>query len=298
MLTRKVAGGTPVATQRGRTTSSERLHMSVETRQLGSSSLPPIGRYFEDFPVGRRVAARRRRRPEPGGHVVPGTPMAEVTGLLELASEAGVLPGSSLRLLEFQWRTLSAVPADGPDEIAFTVTGCRRIPAERAGSVRWHALLRDARGRALQEGSIAVLLPTRSESDGSADPARRAWCTRPWGDALAGLLADDAGFRSATATWDGTIGLRAGREQVLLRVYRGRIIEVAGRTPLGATFTLEAPEHAWTDLLTGPSNDFFRRAMSGDSFTVTGNAYEYLRMSKALMLLIDAARDLATGAPA
>jgi hypothetical protein len=38
--------------------------------------------------------------------------------------------------------------------------------------------------------------------------------------------------------------------------------------------------------------------MSGKSFTVSGSAYEYLRLSRALMALIDAARALATGAAA
>ncbi|MDP9462061.1 MAG: hypothetical protein M3Q22_17995 [Actinomycetota bacterium] len=119
--------------------------------------------------------------------------------------------------------------------------------------------------------------------------------TLPWGRALADRLAEQPDFRSATATWDGAIGLRSDDDQVQLRVYRGQIIEVAHRTPHGATFSVEATGHAWTDLLTGPSNDYFRRAMSSDDFRVTGNAYEYLRMTKALMTVMDAARSLAKG---
>jgi putative sterol carrier protein len=268
--------------------------MSIETRQLGSSSAPSTGPHYEDFWVGRRVAATHRPTTPPGdGRAGAG----HLTTFLRLASDSGVLPASVLRVLETQWRDLSSSAADGAVEATFTVTGLRRIPAEGAGSVQWHALVRDGSGRTLQEGSITVLLP--SLSDGSTDPAERDFCTRPWAEALARRLAEDEGFRSATSTWDGCIGLRAGgRSQVQLRIYRGRIIEVAARTPLGATFTLEAADHVWTDLMTGPSNDFFHRAMSGDSFTVTGNVYEYLRLSKALMALIDAARELAMGAHA
>ncbi|MFD2090749.1 hypothetical protein [Blastococcus deserti] len=268
--------------------------MSVEAQQRDSSGAPPSGPHFEDFSVGQRIATAARRPLEPDGSGT-ATATAGATTFLGLVTDGGLLPASLLRVLETRWQNFAPVPTDGPVEATFTVIGCRRVLAEHAGSVQWHAQVRDRQGRTVQEGSIEVLLPARSGADGAADPTERAFCSRPWGEALARRLADDEAFRSATATWDGTIGLRAGTDQVQLRVYRGRVIEVAGRTPLGATFTLEAPGQVWTDLMTGPSNDFFRRAMSGDSFTVTGNAYEYLRMSKALMALIDAARALATG---
>ncbi|MGY2082767.1 hypothetical protein [Blastococcus sp. SYSU DS0539] len=265
--------------------------MSGEAQQRAGRGAPPAGPFFEDFAVGRRIAAAAGRPPE-------GDAAAAPTTVLRLAAGTDVLPHSLLRVLETRWRNVSPAPAGEALEATFTVTACRRIAAEEAGSVQWHADVRDARGRTAQDGTITVLVPARPGSDGSADPVERAFCTRPWGEALARELADDAAFSSATATWDGAIGLRAGTSQIQLRIYRGQVIEVVPRTPLGATFTLEAAEHVWTDLLTGPSNDFFRRAMSGDSFTVTGNAYEYLRMSKAVMALVDAARTLATGATA
>lgn len=265
--------------------------MSVEAQQRGRRGAPPGGPYFEDFGVGRRIATV--------GGLPPGADVvAAPTTVLRLAADSEVLPHSLLRVLETRWQHVFPTPVGEPLEATFTVTACRRVPAEEAGSVQWHADVRDAGGRTVQEGTITVLLPARPGSDGSADRVERAFCTRPWGEALARELADDPAFGSATATWDGAIGLRSGGSSVQLRIYRGEVIEVAPRTPLGATFTLEAAEHVWTDLLTGPSNDFFRRAMSGNSFTVTGDAYEYLRMSRAVMALIDAARRLATGAPA
>ncbi|WNV76626.1 hypothetical protein [Geodermatophilus sp. DSM 44513] len=269
--------------------------MSVGAQQRDSTTATPTGPYYEDFSVGQRGAGSVRRPPDPDDRAARRTPTAGLTTVVALASDGGLLPPSLLRVLETHWSNLSPVPVGEPVEATFTVTRCRRVPAEDAGSVQWHLQVHDRAGRTVQEGTIEVLLPARPGSDGAADAAERAFCSRPWAESLARRLAGDEGFRSATATWDGTIGLRAGKDEVHLRVYRGRVIEVAGRTPLGATFTLEGSERLWTDLVTGPSNDFFRRAMSGDAFTVTGNAYEYLRMSKALMALIDAARELATG---
>jgi putative sterol carrier protein len=271
--------------------------MSVEAPPHGSCA-SSAGTHFEDFSVGQRLTTGPRPVPESscrgGGGPRPG-PLPLVT-FLGLVTDSGALPASLLRVVDVHWRDVAPVPAGESVDAAFTVTRCHRIPTEAAGSVRWHAQVTDQQGRTVQEGTITALVPARSDSDGSGDPMRHAFCTKPWGEALSRRLADCPDFTAATATWDGSIGLRSGGDQVQLRIYRGRVIEVAPRTPLGATFTLEAAEHVWTDLMTGESNDFFRRAMSGGSFTVTGNVHEYLRMSKALMALIDTARELAAGA--
>ena len=107
------------------------------------------------------------------------------------------------------------------------------------------------------------------------------------------LAADDR-FAKALASWDGTIGLRAGSEEVQLRIYRGTVVEVSGRAALGATFTLEADELTWLAMVTAPANDFTRRSMRGE-FSVCGNGYEYLRLTKPLNVVVDAARALARG---
>lgn len=273
--------------------------MSAAAPQRGNSETWPEGPYFEDFSVGQRLTARLCRpsgREQHADHGMVAPPLVPAAAFLGLVSDSGVLPGSKLRVLATQWRDVSG-DVGAAVEATFTVTRCRRVPDEGAGSVQWHAQAHGEQGRVVHEGTVTVLLPARSGSDGSADPVGLAFCTPSWGEALARRLADDRAFSGSTATWDGSIGLRSGGDQIQLRVYRGRVLEVAARTPQGATFTLEAPDDVWTGLVTGPSNDFFRRAMSGDSFTVTGNAYEYLRMSKALVALIDAARDLATETP-
>lgn len=259
--------------------------------------------FFEDFRVGQQ----RVSNPDPcapptdapptdedAGAGVGGSVEAGIASFLALVDRSGVLPEPPLRVLGAQW---SEVQPGAAVRTTFTVTRCRRVPGEAAGSVRWHVRGDDAHGRTVQEGTVTLLVPARS--DGAADDGGELACFTPaWGQALAARLEDDARFAAATATWDGSMGLRSGSDQVQLRVYRGRVIDAAARTPHGATFTVEAGESTWADLLTATSNDFLRRVMSSDAFSVSGSAYEYLRMTKALLLLIDAARDLTKEAAA
>ena len=77
-----------------------------------------------------------------------------------------------------------------------------------------------------------------------------------------------------------------------LRVYRGRVLEAVRRTPGGATFTLEASPRTWTELALGATNDLVRRANRGEVGT-HGDAHEYLRLFKAVNLLVDEVRVLA-----
>lgn len=268
---------------------------SVMTTRPGQSR----SAHFEDFHVGQQVSAGAD-----GADAGPGDPdsdgrrsplTAGLAPLLTLVGRRDVFPDPPLRVLGLEWRDVSSPGSRAAVQTTFTVTQCRRAAGGATGSVRWHARASDEQGRAVHEGSITVLVPVRSADDPD-DGAALAFCTRPWGQALAARLADDQRFGEATATWDGSIGLRSGGDEVQLRIYRGRVVDVSARTPHGATFTVQAEPHAWVELLTGPSNDFMRRVMSTDAFDVSGSAYEYLRLTKALVLLVDAARDLTTGA--
>jgi hypothetical protein len=130
---------------------------------------------------------------------------------------------------------------------------------------------------------------------GGEDPASRAatdFCSPAWAALLAPALEANPAFRDATATFDGAIGLRAGRDEVQLRVYKGRVLETGRSTPLGASFTLAADELTWAELAIAERNDFIARASRG-AFSVRGNAYEYLRLNKALVVLWDEVRALA-----
>ncbi|PXY24833.1 hypothetical protein BAY59_22485 [Prauserella coralliicola] len=237
-------------------------------------------RYFEDFEVGQRCSGEPRQLsaddPSDLGHFGPDA----LTALFE---QSGGL------LLDASWHYRAPIRAGSTLHFEQTVTRCRRTRGGENGVVTRHGVLVDEHGRTVREGSATVLVPARGEGP---DPVGRAFCTPAWAEALAARLAGDDRFAAATETWDGTIGLRCGEDEVQLRVYCGAVIQAARRTPHGATFTLGASEPAWTELLTGPDGDFVRHAMTG-LFDVRGSGYEYLRLTKVLALLVEHARELA-----
>lgn len=245
--------------------------------------------HLEDVAVGQRATA-------PVGPL--GPPDSRTGDRVSGAEVAVAFARSSLAAgeeVECRWRHLA--PVQVGDELAFevTVVGCRRGADLGHGVVRRHVRVVDADGVLRQEGTTTATVPVRAAVDDEADRVGLAVGTRAWATALAERLDADPAFTSQTSTWDGTIGIRSGEHEVQLRVYRGRVLEAVRRTLAGPTFVVEADEVVWVDLLTGPVNDFSRRAML-DQLEVRGNAYEYLRLTAALVALVDQARELA-GAP-
>lgn len=238
-----------------------------------------MSRYFEDFVVGQRFEGPERKVTE------DDLRLAGASG--DVLCELGLLDGPGVALLETTWRYLAPVHAGDTLRPETTITRCRRSGDQ--GTVTRHVVLRNQHGERVQQGNVAVFVRTR---DDGADPVGRAFGTVAWGEALARRLADDTRFTNATASWDGTVGLRCGDDEVQLRIYKGRVLETTARAPHGATFTVEADELTWTELLTGPRNDFTRRAMASQ-FAARGSGYEYLRLTKALTVLVDVARQLA-----
>ncbi len=274
-------------------------------------------RYFEDYAVGQRFESGPRpvteqdlttftevsgdRNPL---HTVPDHAaragfsgpilqgpfgVAVVFGLLhELQGDDEAV----VALVDTNWRYLAPVQVGDTLRFEMTITRCRRTSNGDRGVVNRRVVLLNQHDEHVQEGTTSVLVRAR-ETDPTSDDVSREFATTGWAKALAERLGQDERFTSATSSWDGTVGLRCGDEEVHLRLYRGRVIEVTRRAPHGATFTLAAPELVWTELITGPHNDFTRRVMRGQ-FDVSGSGYEYLRLTKVLHVLIDNARELAT----
>ncbi|MFF5987633.1 hotdog family protein [Prauserella flavalba] len=238
-------------------------------------------RYLEDFEVGQRCSGEPRQLsaddPADLGHFGPGA-------LSALFQQSGGL------LLDACWHYRAPIRAGSTLRFEQTVTRCRRTTGGENGIVTRHGVLVDEHGRTVRDGSVTVLVPARAEGP---DPAGRAFCTPAWAGALAARLGEDDRFTSATGNWDGTIGLRCGDDEVQLRVYRGAVIQAAERTPHGATFTLGASERTWTELLTGPGDDLAQTVPG--PFDVRGDGEEYLRLTRAIALLIEHARELAAG---
>ena len=81
-----------------------------------------------------------------------------------------------------------------------------------------------------------------------------------------------------------------GDEEVRFRVFKGKVLEAGARSPNGPAFTLAADEPTWAELFTGPSSTLMQFALRG-RFRVHGFAHEYLRLTKALTLTVEAARE-------
>jgi acyl dehydratase len=226
-----------------------------------------------------------------GGPILQGPfGIAVAMGLMQ---SLGLSREPVVGLLDTHWHYRRPVRVGDVLHLRLTVIRCRRTSRGDRGVVTRHMALIGTGGEVVQEGTTSALLMARGTGP---DPVERAFGTIAWGQALAERLAGDARFAQALASWDGTVGLRAGAEEVQLRIYRGSIIEVSSGTALGATFTLEADELTWLQMVTAPANDFTRRRMRGQ-FAVRGNGYEYLRLTRPLNVIVDAVRALAAGGP-
>jgi putative sterol carrier protein len=190
-------------------------------------------------------------------------------------------------LLDTHWDYRAPIRVGTVVRLELTIVGCRRTRGGGRGIVTRHMRLVDDDGVTLQEGTTAALVAARGEGPDRVD---RAFGTLDWARAVVDAL--PAAFATTLDTWDGTIGLRAGDDEVHLRVYRGAVIDMTPRAPHGATFTLAADRRTWLELVEGPDNPFMRLAMTG-RFTVTGDGYEYLRLTAALHQLADAVREVA-----
>jgi len=256
---------------------------------LGPRSVPP-----EDLVAFTMISQRGLIGEGPDG---PGKPDTKSTlhtsyGAVVAATmwaDLGLTDESFIRTLKETWHYYRPIIVG--DELTLTATITKMKPGRdgASGTVTRFSELSNADGRVVQCGTATALI----RSDGSARRAtNRDVGTNAWAEELASQLRGNKAFRSAADSWDGTIGLRAGEDEVHLRIYRGQIIDVTSRAPHGSTFTFGATHRTWTDLLTGPPDQFARRLLAGD-FEVTGDRYEYLRLTKTLEIIVETARAMA-----
>ncbi|MBP1888084.1 MaoC/PaaZ C-terminal domain-containing protein [Sinorhizobium mexicanum] len=191
-------------------------------------------------------------------------------------------------LLNTDWHYVGPIYAGDTLSFRMIITGCRRTSTGDRGIVTRSVEVLNQSGTVVQKGNSALMY--RSE------PGRRRLgqelFTSEWAKALAERLNANAAFVSAMATWDGAFGLGNNRDEVAFRIYRGRIIEAGTRPPRGTDFAVHADGATWSRLMTGADGLFMIEAMQG-AFSVRGNAYEYLRFTKALSLVVSAMRDFA-----
>lgn len=256
-----------------------------------------LGRtYTSDLHVIANPSARQGK--EPG--VVPsfgGLPSAggpESAGALAgygltslLAALSDGAPGWTL--VRAEWQNRRPVMAGQTVRYEVTVTRVRRD--EASGSVlSTRASMLSEDGTVLEQGNCDFATSETPRED-AAD--RYQFGTVEWAKHLVPFLEADTCFTSAITAYDGTIGIACGGNEVHFRLYRGNVLEVTRRSMNGSDFTLEADDDTWVELILGERNDFMERAIKGQ-FRTKGSGYEYLRMTKALVCIIDAARAAAS----
>jgi acyl dehydratase len=275
-------------------------------------------RYFEDFRVGQRFTSGTRlvteadliqfagltgdknrihidaeyaRATRFGQRVVHGA--YGISIFFGLLHDAGLVRESAIAVTDLDWRFTAPIFVGDRLHFEMLITRCRPSATDQAGRIhRAVRMLNDA-GTVVQQGDTAMLVAARSQA--AATPQTDVG-SPGWVRCLADALARDASFAAGTAGFDGTIGICSGTEESQLRIYKGEIIDVGTRMPLGADFTICGDEAAWVELLLSSRNDFMARAMSGE-FSVRGDMYTYLRLTKAVQAICDAARELAQGCP-
>lgn len=142
--------------------------------------------------------------------------------------------------------------------------------------------------------ATAIVLTNSPEAAREMERGRPSFGSSEWLDALATLVSENPDFADATAPFDGSIAVDFGVGAMGLRIYQGRIIDRGRAVANGATFTLLAPPVTWLRFASRPRNEFISFAMS-DAFRVEGSTYEYLRMTRALVILTDVVRALFNG---
>lgn len=116
--------------------------------------------------------------------------------------------------------------------------------------------------------------------------------SREWNAELHRRLSEDESFARLVESYDGTVGISIGGRPVHIRCYRGQVLEVVARAVKGADFVLDIPGEVFIDLMSSNDNSFMETAMMG-KMRSSGSGYEYLRMTSALIRIIDNARALA-----
>lgn len=199
--------------------------------------------------------------------------------------ELGLARASIVALLDTHWHYRKAIHVGDRLHFDMTIIRLRRSSSGMRGVVGRHVRIRNHNDDVVQEGTTSVLVHAQG---GTARPERELF-TRAWAEGLAARLNTHAAFQAATATWDGTFAIACDDDEIQFRVYKGRVLEAGQRSPNGPAFIVKAEEIVWVELFTGEENDLMKRAMKGQ-LSVSGSAYEYLRLTKALTALVDVVR--------
>ncbi|RFS86031.1 hypothetical protein D0T12_05200 [Actinomadura spongiicola] len=212
----------------------------------------------------------------------------ELPVLLRLLEQ--VRPSGDAELVSFRWDRGASSPNAGT-AVRLEATVTRRVPGADPAHAAIHQSVHvvDDDDRVRSRSSVVWSAPADLSPGVAAEWEAADFASVRWGARLRDRLSADPAFARAARSFDGTIAFTAPDRQVHFRIYRGAVVEVARKSLDGATFAIDGPDLAWVELLGAASNDFVRRASEG-RFRVHGSGYQYLRMIKTVMIMLDHAR--------
>jgi hypothetical protein len=225
-------------------------------------------------PVERKVGSLERAS-------VDSTDRSHETTMQQLVESSR----ADLTLVGASWKRVSEDPRPGSAiELESLITRRRHISPS---ALQIHECVRcQHAGRPVQELDLKW---ESAQLGPEVQPERDDLGSTAWVEALASMLAANPDFRLATATFDGSIGFAVGDERCALKIYAGQIVACGRRTLHAPTFSLEAPEWVWVELMMADRDEFIRRTASGQ-LSARGEIFQYLRMTKAIIVMLDAAR--------
>jgi acyl dehydratase len=286
--------------------------MSVTTKNA-----PPASHYYEDLPPGIEfdlgsltfepaqilefirltgddhsiyVDPELARRSGLADIVVPGTLVcAMVNGRL---ASMDIMSDSLVEVTDLDWRCAAPVVAGTVLAIRVQITD-RQLGADASrGVIGRRFTVSTTAGALVQEGlSRAVVLTRSVEGARRMEEAVPSFASPNWLQALVKNVGESKEFADATSSFDGSIALHFGVGSMGIRIYRGRIIDQGRAVANNPTFSVGAPASTWLRFASRPRNEFIAFAMD-DEFEVRGSTYEYLRMTRALVLMTNAVRAL------
>jgi len=218
---------------------------------------------------------------------------ASPLALADSAAEAiGHELGRSVRLVSAELETNGQVQTDDSELVSPSAVVTAVLPQK--GQELRTEVTAHLEGDAAYSASVRFAF---AEAIDNSDDVSDLFCpgSAGWNSALRDRLREDSEFSTLIEAYDGTIGIAIGGRPVHIRCYRGHVLEVVARSILGADFVLSIPSDVFIDLVTAERNRFMETAMSG-KIRSSGSGYEYLRMTSALIRIIDHARAMAVTA--
>ncbi|GAA1869672.1 hypothetical protein [Brevibacterium marinum] len=222
--------------------------------------------------------------------LTPGSPLAAADSVASrIIDEIG--GSASLLSADLDLKTPSAAaPSEDPMTAEAVVTAV--LPG-RGTTLRTEVTAHLAGGGV--DGSVLRFAFASEPDDSATVSGLLCPAGKEWNAELRTRLSADEEFARLIETYDGTIGLSIGARPVHIRCYRGQVLEVVSRAVKGADFVLDIPGEVFIDLMTSQQNTFMETAMLG-RMKSSGSGYEYLRMTSALIRIVDHARGLAAAA--